>query len=90
MSRVTRRRVPFASSCDGFDEMDDPAGADESDQHDVSIEDDGVGLPADLRFGFGLLGMSERIRKLGGHFNVRGGSHAGALIEAVIPLAASA
>ncbi len=54
----------------------------------VSIEDDGVGLPPDLRFGFGLLGMSERVRKLGGRLNVGNGSRAGALVEAVIPIAA--
>ncbi|WOJ91355.1 histidine kinase [Methylocapsa polymorpha] len=53
----------------------------------VSVEDDGVGLPADFRFGFGFLGMSERVRKLGGQFNVSNGARAGALIEAVIPVA---
>ena len=67
-----------------------PAGADGQISMHVSIEDDGVGLPPDLRFGFGLLGMSERIRKTGGRLNVRGGSRAGALIEAIIPLTASA
>jgi two-component system sensor histidine kinase UhpB len=67
-----------------------PAGGESRISMHVSIEDDGVGLPADLRFGFGLLGMSERIRKIGGRFNVRGGSRTGALIEAIIPLTASA
>lgn len=52
----------------------------------VSVEDDGVGLAADFRFGFGLLGMSERIRKLGGHFKVSNGGCAGTRIEAIIPL----
>jgi two-component system, NarL family, sensor histidine kinase UhpB len=52
----------------------------------VSVEDDGVGLAADFRFGFGLLGMSERIRRLGGHFKVSNGRCAGTRIEAIIPL----
>jgi two-component system sensor histidine kinase UhpB len=51
----------------------------------ISIEDDGVGLPTDFRFGFGFLGMSERVRKLGGRLNVSNGGRAGALIEAFIP-----
>ncbi|MEJ0095073.1 MAG: ATP-binding protein [Methylocella sp.] len=55
----------------------------------VSIEDDGIGLPPDLRFGFGLLGMSERVRKLGGRLTIGNGPHAGTLIEAIIPLAGS-
>ncbi len=56
----------------------------------VSIEDDGVGLPPDFRFGFGFLGMSERVRKLGGQLHVANGASAGALIEAVIPVADAA
>ena len=66
------------------------AGAGAQTSMHVWVEDDGVGLPADLRFGFGLLGMSERIRKLGGRLSVGCGSRSGALIEAVIPLVASA
>ncbi|WP_036255228.1 ATP-binding protein [Methylocapsa acidiphila] len=56
----------------------------------VSIEDDGVGLPSDFRFGFGFLGMSERVRKLGGQLKVSNGPEAGALVEAVIPVAVAA
>lgn len=56
----------------------------------LSVEDDGVGLPADFRFGFGFLGMSERVRKLGGHFHVSNGARAGVLIEAFIPMAEAA
>ncbi len=50
----------------------------------VSVEDDGIGLAADFRFGFGFLGMSERIRKLGGHFKVSQGRYAGTVIEACV------
>lgn len=53
----------------------------------VSVEDDGVGLTDDLQFGFGFLGMTERVRKLGGHFKISNSQRAGALIEAIIPLA---
>jgi len=56
----------------------------------VSIEDDGVGLPTDFRFGFGFLGMSERVRKLGGRLHVSNGARAGALIEAFIPVSDAA
>lgn len=51
----------------------------------VAVEDDGAGLPADFRFGFGLLGMTERVRKLGGRLNVARGAEAGTRIEAVLP-----
>jgi two-component system, NarL family, sensor histidine kinase UhpB len=56
----------------------------------VSVEDDGIGLADDFQFGFGFLGMSERVRKLGGHFKVSNSQHAGTLIEAIIPLADAA
>ena len=56
----------------------------------VSIEDDGIGLPADFRFGFGFLGMSERVRKLGGQLKVANRAHKGTIIEAVIPLVPTA
>ncbi|WP_036258601.1 histidine kinase [Methylocapsa aurea] len=52
----------------------------------LSIEDDGVGPPPALQFGFGLLGMSERVRKLGGCLKIGKGAHAGTLIEASIPV----
>lgn len=56
----------------------------------VSVEDDGIGLADNLQFGFGFLGMSERVRKLGGHFKVSNSARAGTLIEAIIPLADAA
>jgi two-component system, NarL family, sensor histidine kinase UhpB len=51
----------------------------------VSIRDDGRGLPANFHMGFGLLGMSERVRRLDGRLSVENGSEAGVVIEAVIP-----
>jgi two-component system sensor histidine kinase UhpB len=74
------------------DNRDDSAPAWETSPRGIHvlIEDDGVGLPADFRFGFGFLGMSERVRKLGGRLNVSNGASAGALIEAFIPVFSSA
>ena len=51
----------------------------------VSIRDDGRGLPADFHMGFGLLGMSERVRRLGGQLSVGNGDEAGTVIAAAIP-----
>lgn len=56
----------------------------------LSIEDDGIGLPHEFKFGFGFLGMSERVRKLGGCLKIGNGSPAGTVIEALIPLGAAA
>ena len=51
----------------------------------ISIRDDGRGLPTDFRMGFGLLGMGERVRRLGGRFAVTNGAEAGVVIEAILP-----
>jgi len=51
----------------------------------VSIRDDGLGLPAGFHMGFGLLGMSERVRRLGGRLSVANGAESGTVIEATIP-----
>ena len=54
----------------------------------LRIEDDGVGLPPDFRFGFGFLGMSERVRKLDGSLKIGASPLGGASIEARIPIGA--
>lgn len=51
----------------------------------ISVEDDGIGLTPDFRFGFGFLGMSERVRKLGGKLEIAKGTCGGTLIRALIP-----
>ena len=51
----------------------------------IRIEDNGIGLPAGFRFGFGFLGMSERLRKLGGQLNISNAPRTGTIIEAFIP-----
>lgn len=51
----------------------------------IRVADDGIGLPRDFRFGFGFLGMSERVRKLSGRLRVANGPKNGTLIEIIIP-----
>lgn len=51
----------------------------------LSIEDDGIGLPAGCAYGFGFLGMIERVRKLGGHLRIANSARAGLRIEVLIP-----
>jgi two-component system sensor histidine kinase UhpB len=51
----------------------------------VAIRDDGAGLPANFHMGFGLLGMSERVRRLNGRLSVTNGAESGTVIEATIP-----
>ena len=53
----------------------------------ISVEDDGKGLPPDHRFGFGLLGMSERVRSLGGSLDLARAPGGGTIVSVAIPLA---
>ncbi len=52
----------------------------------VSVRDDGRGFPPDLRFGFGLLGIAERIHARHGRLRVGNAPTSGALIEVFLPL----
>lgn len=51
----------------------------------VSVKDDGVGMPADGKTGFGLTGMKERVAAVGGSISFRRRQGGGVAIEAVIP-----
>jgi two-component system, NarL family, sensor histidine kinase UhpB len=51
----------------------------------VRVRDNGSGLRADHRLGFGLTGMRERILALGGSLTVASGD-SGVLVEAVVPM----
>ena len=56
---------------------------------EMTVADDGVGLPAkaQTRRGFGLLGMKERLESLGGSFDVGPGSEGhGVTVHARLPL----
>jgi two-component system, NarL family, sensor kinase len=52
----------------------------------VTIGDDGVGLPADLRSGVGMSSMRERAAELGGSCTVGPGPDGGTLVRARLPL----
>jgi two-component system sensor histidine kinase UhpB len=50
----------------------------------VSVRDNGAGLPADHKQGFGLIGMRERVLALGGTMTVAS-TNQGVTVEAVVP-----
>ena len=56
----------------------------------VLVCDDGRGLPSGFRFGFGLLGMSERVRALNGHLSIGNRSSGGTEIAVTMDLPATA
>ncbi len=68
----------------------DTDAADAPPHMSIAVEDDGIGLTQDFRFGFGFLGMTERVRKLGGRFEIAKGACGGTLIRAFIPLSEDA
>jgi two-component system sensor histidine kinase UhpB len=61
-----------------------PAGAAGTEAIMVSVSDNGAGLPADHKQGFGLLGMRERVLALGGTMTVAS-TRQGVTVEAVVP-----
>jgi len=54
----------------------------------VNIQDDGVGF-AELKEGYGITGMRERIEQLGGSLQVTGKPQAGTLVSAWLPIDAN-
>jgi two-component system sensor histidine kinase UhpB len=50
----------------------------------VSVSDNGAGLPADHKQGFGMLGMRERVLALGGSMTVAS-TNQGVTVEALVP-----
>jgi signal transduction histidine kinase len=52
----------------------------------LSIEDDGVGLPASRRVGVGLASMRERAEELGGTFTIQPRPGGGTGVQVVLPL----
>lgn len=55
----------------------------------VTVEDDGIGLPAQRRPGVGLAAMQERTAEVGGRFAVRPRAGGGTSVTADLPLTAS-
>lgn len=52
----------------------------------VRIHDEGIGFDAKRTRGLGLLGMEERVKRLGGTIVIESGPHAGTTIRAELPL----
>ncbi len=53
---------------------------------EMEVADDGVGLPEAMPRSLGLLGMSERARRLGGECEVRRRAPRGTVVSLSIPL----
>jgi signal transduction histidine kinase len=53
---------------------------------DVIVQDDGAGFDTRFTRGLGLLGMEERVRRLGGRLSVNSEPGRGTLIHALLPL----
>jgi two-component system, NarL family, sensor histidine kinase UhpB len=60
------------------------AGVLEAEAIRVRVRDNGAGLPTDHKQGFGMIGMHERVRALGGTMTVASTGH-GVTVEAVVP-----
>jgi signal transduction histidine kinase len=52
----------------------------------VQVKDDGIGFDAKRTRGMGLLGMEERVKRLGGTIAIESGAGAGTTIRAELPL----
>ena len=61
-----------------------PAGTAGTEAIMVSVRDNGAGLPADHKQGFGMLGMHERVLALGGTMTVAS-TNQGVTVEATVP-----
>lgn len=51
----------------------------------LSVSDNGKGLSNDFHYGFGLLGMTERVRQLGGALKIINAPLSGVIVQAQIP-----
>jgi two-component system sensor histidine kinase UhpB len=51
----------------------------------MSVRDNGKGLPTDLSFGFGLLGMMERVRQFGGTLAIDNAEPTGVIVTVAAP-----
>ncbi len=77
-ARATRVDVRVEPAAPG------PGGAAETEPIMVTVSDNGAGLPADHKQGFGMLGMRERVLALGGTMTVASTSQ-GVTVEAMVP-----
>jgi len=51
----------------------------------ATISDDGCGFAHPQQYGYGLLGMTERVRSVGGRISMCNGAAGGATVDAVLP-----
>ena len=51
----------------------------------ATISDDGCGFAHPQQYGYGLLGMTERVRSVGGRISMCNDATGGATIDAVLP-----
>jgi signal transduction histidine kinase len=56
-----------------------------ADAASLTVRDDGAGLPADRRDGFGLTGMRERLAAVGGELRLAGAPGGGTTLTAIVP-----
>jgi len=59
----------------------------ENQKVDVTVQDDGAGFDTRFMRGLGLLGMEERIRRLGGGLKISSEPGRGTLVRASLPVA---
>ena len=59
----------------------------ERQQVNVTVQDNGVGFEARFLRGLGLLGMEERVRRLGGRLKISSEPGRGTLVQAALPVA---
>ena len=59
----------------------------EAQKVDVAVQDDGAGFDTRFLRGLGLLGMEERVRRLGGRLSINSEPGRGTLVHAVLPVA---
>ena len=48
---------------------------------DLGVQDDGCGISPEATFGYGLTGMTERVRALGGELKIGSGQNGGTVLE---------
>jgi signal transduction histidine kinase len=54
---------------------------------DVTVQDDGVGFDTRIVRGLGILGMEERVRRLGGRLKISSDPGRGTVVQATLPVA---
>jgi signal transduction histidine kinase len=59
----------------------------ERQQVNVTVQDDGPGFDTRFMRGLGLLGMEERVRRLGGRLKISSKPGRGTLVDAALPVA---